>query len=360
MGLWAGISGLASAVGLFFGGLLTQEFGWRWVFFVNLPLCALVLLGALRILKADHGRSVPGGFDAVGAVLVTASMLLLIFTLVTVPDEGWGAGRTIGGLAASAVLMATFGVNEHRRSHPLVPLSIFRIKGLAAADATQVIAWAGFYSMFFFVTLYMQNVLGYSALQSGLSSLPVSAGIGFGSTVATKMFVRTGTRPIIVSGALLAAGGILWLSRIPVDGTYLGNLLAPFLVMGTGLGLLYAGVQTAANAGVPQDQAGLAAALITTSFQLGSALGLAVFSGIATSRTSHLLAGHTPRPAALTAGFQRALLISALCLVAAAAVALWASNTRGERTGTAETQPNLEPSDEPAQHHTTRSPSVRL
>ena len=127
LGVWAGISGLAAAVGVFFGGLLTQDFGWRWVFFVNLPMCALVLFGAFRILKADHGRSVPGGFDALGAVLVTASMLLLIFTLVKAPDEGWGAGRTIGGLAASAVLMAAFGVNEQRRAHPLVPLSIFRI-----------------------------------------------------------------------------------------------------------------------------------------------------------------------------------------------------------------------------------------
>jgi hypothetical protein len=186
---------------------------------VSLPIAALVLSGALRILKADHGRSVPGGFGAVGAVLVTASMLLLIFTLVKAPDEGSGAGRTIGGLAASAVLMAAFVVNEHRRAHPLVPLSIFRIKGLAAADATQVIAWARFCSMFFFVTLYMQNILGFSPLESGLSYVPVSVGIGVGSTIATKMFVRTGTRPIVVTGALLAAGGILWLSRIPVDGT---------------------------------------------------------------------------------------------------------------------------------------------
>ena len=347
---WAIITAftVSVAVGLFFGGLLTQDFGWRWVFFVNLPLCGLVLFGAFRILKADHGRSVPGGFDAVGAVLVTAGMLLLIFTLVKAPDEGWGAGRTIGGLAASAVLMAAFVVNEQRRAHPLVPMSIFRIKGLAAADATQVIAWAGFYSMFFFVTLYMQNVLGYSQLQAGLSYVPVSAGIGLGSTVATKMFVRTGTRPIIVSGALLAAGGIFWLSRIPVHGTYLGNLLAPLVIMGAGLGLLYAGVQTAANAGVPKDQAGLAAALITASFQLGSALGLAVFSGIATSRTSHLLAARTPAPEALTAGFQRALLVSALCLVAAGAIALRASNTRGEAAATPQTQQNLEPSYDPA------------
>jgi EmrB/QacA subfamily drug resistance transporter len=347
LGVWAGVSGLASAAGLLFGGVLTEDFGWRWVFFVNLPMSALVLFGALRILKADHGRSVSGGFDAFGAVLATVGMLLLIFTLVQAPNEGWGSGRTIGGLAVSAALMGAFLVNEQRRAHPLVPLSIFRIKGLAAADATQVIAWAGFYSMFFFVTLYMQNVLGYSQLQSGLSYVPVSVGIGFGSTMATKMFIRTGTRPIIVSGALLAAGGIFWLSRIPVDGTYLGNLLTPLVIMGAGLGLLYAGVQTAANAGVPQGQAGLAAALITASFQLGSALGLAVFSGIATSRTSHLLAAHAPLKEALTAGFQRALLVSALCLLAAGAIALRASNTRGE-PATPEPRQNPQPSYDPA------------
>ena len=364
LGLWAGISGMASAAGVFFGGLLTEDFGWRWVFFVNLPMCALVLVGAFRLLNTDHiravaaaaGRTAPGtapdgdpggGFDVVGALLVTAGMLLLIFTLVQAPDVGWGAGRTIGGLAGSAVLLSAFLLNERRRAQPLVPLSIFRIKGLAAADATQVIAWAGFYSMFFFVTLYMQNVLGFSQLQTGLSYLPVSVGIGFGSGVATKMFVRTGTRPVIVSGALLAAGGILWLSRIPADGTYLGNLLVPLVVMGVGLGLLYAGVQTAANAGVPEHQAGLAAALITASFQLGSALGLAVFSGIATSRTSHLLAAHTPPQQALTAGFQRALLVSALCLVAAGVIALRASNTRGEPAATAESRQNLEPSYDP-------------
>jgi len=300
------------------------------VFLVNLPLCALVLFGAARILEPGHRRTESSGFDAVGAVLVTAGMLLLIFTLVKAPDEGWTAGRTIGGLVASAVLIAAFGINEQRRAHPLVPLSIFRVKGLAAADATQVIAWAGFYSMFFFVTLYMQDVLGYSQLRAGLAYLPVSVGIGFGSTVATKTFVRTGTRPIIVSGALLAAAGIWWLSRIPVAGSYLGNLLAPLVLMGAGLGLLYAAVQTAANAGVPPDQAGLAAALITTSFQLGSALGLAVFSGVATSRTNDLLAAHTPVPEALTAGFERALLVSALCLLAAGAIALRAPNTRGE------------------------------
>jgi MFS family permease len=174
--------------------------------------------------------------------------------------------------------------------------------------------------------------------------VPVSVGIGFGSTLATKMFMKTGTRPFIVGGSLLSAGGILWLSRIPVDGSYLGNLLVPLVIMGVGLGLLYAGVQTAANAGVPPEQAGLAAALITASFQLGSALGLAVFSGIATSRTTHLLAIRTPAPQALTEGFQRGLLVSALCLVAAAAIALRAPNTRGEAAPAPEIPQNLEPS----------------
>ena len=226
------------------------------MFFISLPLAAVVLFGTFRLLAADHGRSAPGGFDAAGAVLVTASMLLLIFTLVKAPDVGWGTGRTIGGLAAAAVLMAAFVINEQRRGHPLVPLSIFRVKGLAAADATQMIAWAGFWSMFFFVTLYMQNVLGFTQLETGLAYVPVSVGIGVGSTMATKMFMRTGTRPIIVGGSLLSAGGIWWLSRIPVDGSYLTNLLAPLVIMGLGLGLLYAGVQTAANAGVPAIRPG--------------------------------------------------------------------------------------------------------
>jgi EmrB/QacA subfamily drug resistance transporter len=348
LGVWAGISGMASMLGLVLGGVLSEEFGWRWVFFISIPLAAGVLIGTFRLLKADHGRAAPGGFDAVGAVLVTVGMLLLIFTLVKAPDVGWGAGRTVGGLSGSAVLLAAFLVNEQRRADPLMPLSIFRVKGLAAADATQMIAWAGFWSMFFFVTLYMQNVLGFTQLECGLAYVPVSVGIGVGSTIATKMFMQTGTRPIIVGGSLLSAGGILWLSRIPVHGTYLGNLLAPLVIMGLGLGLLYAGVQTAANAGVPEEQAGLAAALITASFQLGSALGLAVFIGIATSHTRHLLAVGNPPSQALTAGFQRGLLVSALCLLAAAIIAVRASNTRGEPAATSATQPKLEPSYDPA------------
>ena len=163
-------------------------------------------------------------------------------TAPTVPDD---QSRPADGPAQ---------LNAQRRAHPLVPLSIFRIKGLAGADATQVLAWAGFYSMFFFVTLYMQNVLGYSPLRTGASYMPVTVGIGLGSTVATKMFIRTGTRPIIVSGSLLAAGASSGSPACPVDGTYVGNLLHRWWSWGMGLGLLYAGVQTAANAGTARQR----------------------------------------------------------------------------------------------------------
>jgi MFS family permease len=211
-----------------------------------------------------------------------------------------------------------------------LPLSIFRIRGLAAADATQLIGIAGFLAMFFFLTLYMQNVLGYSPIQTGAAYLPVCLGVAVAAGVTSQLVSRTGTRPLIVTGALIAAGGVYWLSLIPVDGSYLSDLLPGLVVMSIGLGALFVAVTTAANAGVPADKAGLAAALLNASQQLGGALGLAIFTAIATSRTNDLLARHAPVPDALTSGFHRALLASCLFLVAAAVIAVRATNTRGE------------------------------
>ena len=234
------------------------------------------------------------------------------------------------------MLLVVFLANERRHPNPLVPLSIFRIKGLAAADVTQIIAMAGFYSMFFFITLYMQNVLHFSPTRAGAAYVPVTVGVAISAGICSKLFVRTGTRPIMVAGALLAAGGVYWLSRIPVHGSYLTDLLPGLLIMSIGLGAVFVGVQTAANAGVPPDKAGLAASLINASFQLGAALGLAIFSAIATSRTNHLLARHVALPEALTSGFHRALLASSIFLVAAALIALRATNTRGEPVSSVE------------------------
>ena len=310
--------------------------------FVN-PVAAVLVLGGIFWLIADDGpRRRLQSFDARGALLATAGMLLLVYTLVEAPDAGWDAARTVGGLAGALVLLAAFVLNEQRVRNPLAPLSIFRINGLAYADVTQLIAFAGFLAMFFFLTLYMQNVLGYSPIETGLAYLPVTVGAGAAAGITSQLVGRTGTRPVIVAGALLAAGGVYYLSRVPVDGSYLSDLLPGLLVMSLGLGAVFVAVTTAANAGVPADKAGLAAALLNASQQLGGALGLAIFSAIATSRTADLLASHAPAAEALTEGFQRALLASSVFLVAAAVVGLRATNTRGEQ------QPGLTELPEPA------------
>jgi EmrB/QacA subfamily drug resistance transporter len=330
LGAWGAMAGLSSAVGVLLGGLLTGGPGWRWVFFVNPPICVLVLVAVFRLVDDDRRRAPVAHFDTGGAVFVTGTMLLTIYALVRVPTVGWSATSTIVELAAAAALLVAFILNERRHAYPLVPFSIFKIKGLAAADVTQVIAMAGFYSMFFFVTLYMQNILQFSPTRAGAAYVPITFGVAISAGICSKLFVRTGTRPIIAAGALVASVGVFWLSRIPVHGSYLTDLLPGLMIMSLGLGAVFVGVQTAANAGVPADKAGLAAALITASLQLGAALGLAIFSGIATSRTNDLLAKHVAMPAALTSGFHRALLASSIFLAAAAVIALRATNTRGE------------------------------
>jgi EmrB/QacA subfamily drug resistance transporter len=330
LGAWGALAGLASAVGVFLGGVLSEGPGWRWVFFVNLPVCALILGAAFRLLSGERHGARLANFDTPGAILVTAGMLLLVYALVRAPDIGWGQARTIGELAAAGALLVAFVVNERRQRIPLVPLSIFRIKGLAAANVTQVTALAGFYSMFFFITLYMQNVLGYSQIQAGSAYIPVTFGVAIASGISSQLFARTGTRPIIVAGALLGAGGLYWLSRIPVHGSYVSDLLPGLMIMSFGLGAVFVGVTTAGNAGVPPDKAGLAAALINASTWLGGALGIAIFSAISTSRARHLVAADASTSDALTSGFHRALLAGSIFLLAAALIAARAINTRGE------------------------------
>ena len=305
LGVWGAISGLAAAAGVFLGGVRSQGPGWRWVLFVNLPVCVLILFGAFRLVPGRRPAARSAVFDIPGAVLATGGMLLLVYALARAPEQGWGSARTIGELATAAILLAAFTATELRRRGPLFPFSIFRVKGLAAADATQMIAFAAFVSVFYFLTLYMQNVVGFSPIRSGSAYLPVTAGI-------------------------VAAAGVWYLSRIPVHGTYPANLLPGLVIMAVGIGAVLVSVTTAANAGVSEDKAGLAAGLLSASQRLGTALGLAIFSAIATARTSALLAAHAPPDAALTAGFHRALLTCTFFLLAAAVIALRATNTRGE------------------------------
>ncbi|WP_327138850.1 MFS transporter [Nocardia sp. NBC_01327] len=328
LGVWGAMIGLASTAGVLLGGVLTQAFGWRSVLLINPIICVLIFAAIYRLLPDDRHRAPSGGFDAAGAVLGTGGMLLLVYAVVEAPNTGWNSLSTILRLACAALLLFAFVVNEHRHPNPLMPLSIFRVRGLAAADATQLLAIAGFLSMFFFLSLYMQNVLGYSALRTGLVYLPVTFAVGLGAGGSTKLIPLTGTRPLIVGGSLVASVGVFLLSRLQVDGDFVTDLLPGMLVMGVGLGTVLVSITNAANAGVSPDKAGLAASLLNSSQQLGGALGLAVLTTIATSRTTSLLASGTPPPEALASGFNRALLASAVAILVAAVIGLGTYNTR--------------------------------
>jgi EmrB/QacA subfamily drug resistance transporter len=343
LGAWGAVGGLASAVGVFLGGVITEFIDWRAVFFVNLPAAALILRAIFRLVPADEAVERREGLDVLGAVLVTAGMLLLVYTIVQAPDVGWGDARTIASFVGAGAILATFAVYEANHPHPVFPFSILRIKGLAAADATMVTAMAGFYTMFLFITLYLQTVLGLSRLESGVAYLPPSLGVVLSAGIATGLMGKVGTRPVIVIGAILGAGGIFWLSKIPVDGSYWANVLPGLMLTALGLGGVLVGTTTAAQEGVPADKAGLAAALINSSMWLGGALGVAIFTAVAASTAADRLAAHASQAAALTAGFQDALLLAAIFLAAAAVIALRSPNTHGAQAAAAP-----DPAPEPA------------
>jgi EmrB/QacA subfamily drug resistance transporter len=343
LGVWAAVSGIGGAAGVLFGGLLTEGPGWRWVLFINVPFSAVALLGAFALLNRERVRAGRlANFDALGAFLVTGGMLLLVYTLVKAPDVGWGAGRTVAELAGSAVLLAGFVVNELRVRNPLVPLSILKVKGVAAADATQLVAIAGFLPMFFFLTLYMQTVLGYSPVQTGVAYLPLTGGFIIAASISSQLFARIGTKPVVVLGTVISAAGLYWLSRVPIDGSYVSDILPGLLTVSIGMGGVFTGLTTAANAGVDQDKAGLAAGLLNTGQQLGAALGLAILSAVATAQTKSVLSAGDGLAQAATHGYQRALLVGAFIVLAATLVALLTPNRRETTAAVVQEEPALD------------------
>jgi EmrB/QacA subfamily drug resistance transporter len=359
LGAWGGMAGLGSAAGVLLGGVLTQGAGWRWVFLAKPPLCAVVLAGAFLLLEDDRRRGRLAHFDIPGALLATLGALLLLYALVRAPAVGWGSARTIGELAGAAALLAAFVVNEQRAGNPLLPLSIFRIKGLAAADITQLIGIAGMFAVFFFLTLYLQDILGYSPIRTGLAYLPVTAGVGLSASLAPRLIARLGVRPVLAAGTLIAGGGVYWLSRLPMHGSYPTDILPGLVILSVGLGAEFVAATTAANAGVPPETAGLAAALFNASQWIGGALGLAIFTAIAAARTSHLLASHAAAPAAaLDAGFHQALLTASIFLLAAAIFALRTTGSTGEPPAEPLTAVRQQPADAPATRSGETSPSA--
>ena len=319
----------AQQAGILLGGVLTEGPGWRWVMFVNPIACVLVIPAVLALLPRDHPAARTPRFDLLGSVVVTGGMMLLVYALIKAPDQGWGAARTWLELAGAAVLLAGFLVIERYARDPILPMSIFRVPGLAAANLTGLIGFAGMLSMFYFLTLYMQNVLGYSPIVAGAAYLPLTFGIGISAGIGAKLLTKVGTRAVISAGALIAAGGLVLLSQIPVDGGYLAHILPGLLLVALGVGPVFVGVTTAANAGVGPNRAGLAAAILNSSQQIGGALGLAIFSAVGAARTHHLLTTGTSVPDATTSGLRHALATGAV-FAAAAAVIAWATKDTHE------------------------------
>jgi EmrB/QacA subfamily drug resistance transporter len=328
LGMWGAVAGLSSAAGILLGGALVQGPGWRWVMFVNPIACALIVPAVLAVLPADRPAATRTRFDLTGTTLATGGMVLLVFALVRAPIQGWSATATWLEFAGTAALLASFVVIERFVRDPILPLSTFRIRGLVAANVTGLVGFAGMLAMFFFLTLYMQTVLGYSPLAAGAAYLPLTFGVGVSSGVGAKLLTKVGSRAVICAGALIASGGLLLLAQVPEHGSYLPNILPGLMLFALGVGPVFVGVTSAANAGATADRAGLVAAILNSAQQVGGALGLAIFSALATSQTNHLLAtGHTARAAA-TGGFHRALLAGAMFAAAAAVISLRTANTR--------------------------------
>ncbi|MGH9063897.1 MAG: MFS transporter [Acidimicrobiales bacterium] len=322
LGVWAAIAGAGSAIGLLAGGALTTGLSWRWVFFVNIPIGIVAALAATRVI-AESRDPVAGGFDVGGAVSVTAGLGALVFGLVRANVWGWTSASTIGLFAGAAVLIGLFLALQARRRHPLVPLRLFRNRTLAGADLGMLLMGAGLFGMFFFITLYLQDIHHYSALQAGVAFLPVSAVIVVSAGLGSRALALFGPRAVLVGGLTTAAIGMALLTRISPTATYLGTLLPAMLVLAAGLGVSFVSLTSSAVSGVPQEDAGVASALLNAGQQVGGSLGLAVLTAVATARFDAARPLHPTAAAvavATTSSWAWAFVVSAALLLAAAVI----------------------------------------
>jgi EmrB/QacA subfamily drug resistance transporter len=320
LGVWGAVAGSGGAAGVLLGGMLTQWAGWEWVLFVNVPIGLFVAVMASRLLPESRDTERERAFDVAGAVAVTAGLALLVYALVDANNAGWASTQTIGLGTLALVLLAAFIGIESRTRHALMPFSIFRLRTLRGANVVGLLIGMSLFAMFFFLSLYLQQVLGYDALKAGFSYLPLALNIIISAGVASALVTRIGFKPTLIAGLLLIAGGLVWFSGVSAtNGSYVGDILFPSLITAWGLGLAFVPVTIAAVTGTRSDEAGLASGLINTSQQVGGALGLALLAAVANAGTDAAVAGGERNPAvALTEGFQQAFLAGAgLALLAA-------------------------------------------
>jgi EmrB/QacA subfamily drug resistance transporter len=331
LGVWGAVAGSGGAAGVLLGGMLTEWAGWEWVLFVNVPIGLAAALLAPRLLGESRDDDSLRHFDAGGAVTVTAGLALGVYTLVDANNAGWTSTQTLGLGALSLALLAVFTVIERRSPAPLVPFSIFRLRSLRGSNIVGLLIGMSLFSMFFFISLYLQQVLHYSALKAGFAYLPLALTIIITAGVASQLVTKVGFKPTLIAGLVFVAAGLLWFSRVSVGGGYLGDVLFPSLLAAAGLGLSFVSVTIGAVTGTKPQEAGLASGLINTAQQVGGALGLAILSAIATSRTNSFGGGARPSATALTEGFQTAFLVGAGFALTGAVLAAVLISSRDSR-----------------------------
>jgi EmrB/QacA subfamily drug resistance transporter len=322
IGIYAFVASAGASIGLLAGGILTQAIRRHWIFFVNVPIGVVTAALAVRLVEDDKGIGLGRGADVAGAVLVTAALMLAVYTIVEVVDHGWGSAHTLGFGALSLALLTAFVARQATAANPLLPLRIFRSRNVTGANVTQFLMVAGMFGMFFSGVLLMQRVLGYDAVETGLAFLPVSLGIGLLSLgFSARLNLRFGERAVLLPGLALIVVGLGWLTRVPADASYAVDLLPSMVMLGVGAGLTFPALSTLAMSGATPSDAGLASGLLNTTVQVGGAVGLAVLATLSTEHTAGRLADGESPASALTAGYHLAFTVAAVLLVVAIVVA---------------------------------------
>jgi EmrB/QacA subfamily drug resistance transporter len=312
IGVYGFVASAGGAIGLLIGGVLTEAIAWHWIFFINLPVGIATAVLARRLVADSDGIGFAAGADIPGAVLITSALMLGVYTILEVSEQGWGSTQTLVLGVISLALGAAFLLRQARIANPLMPLRLFRSRNVSGANALQMLLVAGMFSMFFLGALYMQRILGYDPLEVGLAFLPttiVMATLSLG--YSEKLIMRFGPRAMLIPGMVLVGISLLLFARTPVDGTYLTDLLAPLLLIGVGIGISFPSLMTLAMSGATPEDAGLASGVVNTSAQVGGAIGLAVLATLASGRTDSLLDEGASGGAALNSGFHLAYLVGA-------------------------------------------------
>ncbi len=333
LGLWGAMGAAGGSAGVLLGGVLTDLLSWRWILFINVPIGLLAAVAALHYIAEGRDEAPGRSFDFSGALSATVGLSVLVLGIVRTDVTGWGSAPTLALMGAGVLLLALFVAIEGRFARsPLMPLRIFASRALSAANAVVLLIGGATFGMWFFLSLYLQQVLGYSPLKAGLAFLPMTISIALGSMLASRAIARFGTKPLLVTGMLAQTAGLLLFANVPVDGRYLSNVIVPSLLVAIGIGLSFVPATISAVAGVASEEAGLASGLVNTSRLFGGALGLAILAALATARTNaHHATGTMAVHAALTSGFHLAFVVASGFSLAGGLVALFGLPRLSER-----------------------------